>query len=76
MDAQTSILNDIELEAVAGGTVWSAAAAGAIQGAMGGVGGAKGSGTLPPPKFEFPIGPATGTGGDGHCNTNHNGVRY
>ena len=65
---ETSILNDIELDAVVGGSFWSAVAAGAIQGAMGGAGGATGGGTtLPPSNF----GPATGTGGGGRCNTNH-----
>jgi hypothetical protein len=71
MDGQTSILTGIELDAVVGGSFWSAVAAGAIQGAMSGAGGGT---TLPPPNF--PVGPATGTGGGGRCNTNHNGVHY
>jgi hypothetical protein len=70
MDNQT--LTGIELDAVVGGTFWSAVAAGAIQGAMNGAGGGT---TLPPPNF--PIGPATGTGSGGKgCNTNHTGVHY
>jgi len=63
----TSILTDIELDAVAGGSIGSSAlramAAGTVSGGTGGGG------------SQFPIGPTTGSGGKGPCK-NHNGVSY
>jgi hypothetical protein len=62
----TSILTDIELNAVAGGSIGSSALRGMTVGAV--VGGTGGAGT-------FPVGPATGTGGK-PCNSNHHGVLH
>jgi hypothetical protein len=63
----TSILTDIELDAVAGGSIFSEITAAAAGGA------GKGTG-LPPPHFG--VGPATGTGGGSHLCSNHNGLIY
>ena len=69
MNNQTSILTDIELDTVAGGSIGSSFMEGMATGAA--------SGTaidVPPPHFG--VGPTTGTGGGRPCNSNHNGVHY
>jgi hypothetical protein len=60
----TSILTDIELNAVAGGSIGSSALRAMTTGAV--VGGTGGAGT-------FPVGPATGTGGK-PCNSKCHGM--
>jgi hypothetical protein len=70
MNNQTSILTDIELDAVTGGSIGSAFMKGMAAGASKGT-----SIDLPPPNFG--VGPTTGSGGGGRpCNSNHNGVHY
>jgi hypothetical protein len=73
MNNQTSILTDIELDAVNGGSFWGAVVAGVLQGATNA---STGVWTAPPPS-NFGVGQTTSTGGGGgRCNANHNGVHY
>jgi hypothetical protein len=67
MKPYTSILNDIDLDAVTGGSAGSAF----LQGIANGV--ANATGGTPP---HFGVAPTTGTGGTRPCGSNHNGVIY
>jgi hypothetical protein len=68
MNNQTSILTDIALDAVVGGSMITEMAAAAVKGAASG---ATGSAA---PNFGVAF-PTSGNGG-GRCNSNHNGVHY
>ena len=65
----TSILTDIELNAVAGGSIFSEIAAAGLRGAVEGV-----SGGGAPNFGSVYTGPKTS--GPKPCNSNHNGVHY